>query len=108
MKIGRRQPLNKAATKGTKTGKKRTKTQRVKEKHVSQEGKQKSERKHETAKVNNCELSEGRSCKIRRLSWIRRSNEWSVLLMISKFPRNTSWPDLEIWSPMAEGLLFIF
>ena len=28
--------------------------------------------------------------------------------MVSKFSREASWPDLEIWSPIAEGLLFIF
>ena len=55
-----------------------------------------------------CELSECRSRRIRRLSWIRRSIELSVLLIISKFSRDASWPDLEIWSPMAEGLLFFF
>ena len=50
----------------------------------------------------------GLSGRIRRLSWISRSKELSLLLMISKFSRNASWPDWEIWSPMAEGLLFIF
>ena len=52
MKVGRKQPLNKAVTKGTKKGKKRAKTQRVKEKHVNQEGKPKTGGIHETAKAS--------------------------------------------------------
>ena len=44
---------------------------------------------------DNYELSEGWSHRIRRLSWIRRSNELSVPLMVTKFSRNASWPDLD-------------
>ena len=52
VRVGLKQPLNKAVTKGTKKGKKRAKTQRVKEKHVNQEGKPKTGGIHETAKAS--------------------------------------------------------
>ena len=51
VQIGRKQPLNKAVTKGTKKAK-NVQKQRVKEKHVNQEGKPKQGVNMEAAKAS--------------------------------------------------------
>ena len=59
--------------------------------------------------IEDCwELSEGRSRKISRLSWITKSRSLLVLSNTEKSCNDAAWPDWLMWSHMAEGLTFIF
>ena len=49
------------------------------------------------------ELSEGRSLCIRRLSWMSRSKELSLLESIEKLSKDAVCPNLQICSLIEEG-----
>ena len=55
-------------------------------------------------RIEDCwELSEGLSLCMRRLSWIRRSEELSLLESIEKLSKDAECPVLQICSLMEEG-----